>query len=955
MVETESRKTKEKKDKEEKKTSLIELAKLPFKELVKKLEEFIRKKKTEGLSREEEQLAKKHRKEIDSRIDNFLQNTVFGQEVKAKKQDIDRNLVDKLGQLEHASPKDYKEKKEEFQLAYQEVLQQAQEHLMQYSGDSEAQDMAEYVYRSSLKQANQKFAEIEGAVQTVNQQQGQEREEVPPSMQPTVDKINELNEMMNSEDPQKRALAQQELANLRSQMMRSGLQPRYGYGLSEAQIYAVKTDAVEREKIFEDILARFGLDEDRQFREGDMQAQSQWIDFMLALREKEDTLKTFTLRFGFEEKIHNLNAFLSGYSHISKIPEVMSQFSSPMMDVAIRTKGAVAAFRAYEQAFERMAMIDGYLDQTKFFDPDKPEEEKMWLENWVKKQVRETLIDNFEKEEGSRKAAELRYQQEIEPYEKSVFRTGKKIFIASLRGDEIQASLPDVRKFPTLVGAPWHEDLYRRLDPLSMAFRYWDKKPGVMEFLEDDKKEQLSKLYFFYTGRIKKDFQTFGDWQKAMEEIQKKGEFQTNIFDIGGVLSASDWRAEQSITHVPVELTRFMGLEIAKKKLTYDKKFEKKGYKNVAVAAKRNSLVYGLLRNPLGVFRLASEQDQDAILRACGAKLPDPKDKGYKAARKAFLEDVYDDLAQAVQRLVYNQQEEIKKLIYPKETVDERRAEINAFVQREKTKGLNFDFVKDPVQKQKLEKMVSTIQAHFGYKELEGYLDNDGHIGKGKRGNEAFERLVVKKADFSLGTEDAMMELFRFSDLGELALQRRFRDLGAAARAAEGLWKLMDNIGPLLQKPEKIVEALQEITNAVADYHGGQTYEYTLTIADRVLDMAGEDRGQKLLPWPACQLRDKWGLTSKAEKYFGQTTMSLDKEEMKLLIEDMIGADVFKGLDTKKAREYFYDKYHLHLRHFLLERTWRYGPAVIIGTLIAGVMIAVKQLEQEIEEVAKES
>ena len=128
-----------------------------------------------------------------------------------------------------------------------------------------------------------------------------------------------------------------------------------------------------------------------------------------------------------------------------------------------------------------------------------------------------------------------------------------------------------------------------------------------------------------------------------------------------------------------------------------------------------------------------------------------------------------------------------------------------------------------------------------------------------------------------------------------------------------------------------------------------------MMLSSRILDLVKEDVWQKLLPWPASQVRDEWWLSSRAEKMFGQYHMSLNKVEMRRLVEQMIGSGMF-GLEyAKDVRKHFYRRYRLGIGWQYLEKAWRYGPAVAVGLAAAVIMVIAKKLKEDIEEVAKEA
>ncbi|MFC1711034.1 hypothetical protein ACFLZ1_00450 [Patescibacteria group bacterium] len=930
-----------------KEKSLQELIDGVFAELMKRIAELVKLKKENNISKKQAGNLQELKKEEKRRRQAFLQ-TEFGQNTEKKQQTL-ASVVDQAKKdLETASEDALAEQIKQKEERLKKDRQKAQQFWQQDKDELDdplLHGIAEYDLSGELKKAEEQLEEA--------------KKKQKPKTEPVADKKPALKtdrlkeqqqalELLKREDPdnkekhdemQEKLSKGEEVPELQRIVDRyKGLQD--GRGITKEDQERLKVDAKFREKTFEELLNKFGTDPGRQFRDADIYTISDLSRFNQALVEKPDILRGYQLRFGFEEQVHNLNFWLSGQAHISKAPDVTTQFQSNMLDEALRVPGAVAAFRAYEQAFSKLAMEHGYLPAEKLTrDPDT---KQTWVDNWVKEQVRESLIGQLQEKLGNREKAEQEYSESFN--ETSFLRTGYKIFIFSLRGDEIQAELEKVRDFPNTVGAPWHEDLHRRLDPLSMPLRYWSGKMDVDAFLGNKEKEQLTKLYYFFTGDMEKKFPKYKDWQKAMHELEEKGENQFNIFNIGGILSVSDWRAGNSMAHVPEFLAPFMGIEMSRKKWQHGELMKEKGYKKPAIASKRNALAYGLIRNPMRIFQLADEKERDKILKQARLKKED-------------LGDVYDDLAKALQMLVMRQQEGMNEILETTQRdSDERDNKAKDFFKKHKKDGLSFDFITDAKKRKRAEDLVGAIQGHFGLEELEKRMDKDSILlAKSVRGNDAFEGLVDKKVAFSLGTDDAPMEFFRFVELGDVALQRRFRDLGAAARATEGFWKLTNNLGQILQKEDDMIGVLKEIHGALDEYHSFESHKYMLTLTDRIIEMVDEDRVQKLLPWPACQLRDRWFLTSKAEKFFGQHHMSEDKEESRLLIEKLISSGIFQGMKATDVRKHLYKKFKLGAGHVYLEKSWRYGPAVIVGLLIAAGLIVANEVRKGFEETAKEA
>ncbi len=702
----------------------------------------------------------------------------------------------------------------------------------------------------------------------------------------------------------------------------------------------IKCSRVVRERCFQELVDRFGNDPNRHFREGDMQAIGGLAQFMQAVLHTEiegeygpDMIQKYSLRFGFEENVHNLDRFLKGHAQIDKLPELLTGFDSRMMDVTLREPGVAAAFRAYEQAFDHLMMFDKKINPAKVgFNPD---DETIWINQWVRKQVKKTLEDYCQEHS-------LNYNLEFEPYEKTIIRTGWKVFIFTLRGDEIQASYPYARVGPE---APWHEDLWRRLDPLGMPIKYWrDRLPGVDAFLgekdklsgklsEKDKKMATAIYYLFGEDKdIKKEFRTIKEYQQTMEDLEEKGGIQLNIFNAGGVLSKSPWRAKDALRYITKigeeesggkpyigqKLVPFLGIEMHNKFAS-----ENLESKRENLEPKREVFSFALKRNPFALFRLASREAQDEILRRAGDLTPeDLKKEG----------GVYDLLAQALQQLVYEQEQGLKRVIGQK-TEDAKIAEAVAFVEREKDKTL-LDFVDDA----KAKDLVIKIQDYF------------------KPEGENFEKLVTQREPFSLGTEDAPMALMRFLETGDIGLQRRFRDVAAAGEATGALWEIIRGLPIILQKDEAIVESLAKLRKPLDDYGPGNIEGIMMTIASKMLGLLEEDNKQNLLPWPLDKVREKYWPICKADRLYGMYHSSKGAEDMRLLIEKMIGAGLFSGMNPKEVRKTLYKKHGLQLwKIFALDRAWRYGPLVVIGIPLSALIIIIKQAYKDLEEEAKEA
>lgn len=679
-----------------------------------------------------------------------------------------------------------------------------------------------------------------------------------------------------------------------------------------AEIEEIKTNDKARERAFQRLINNFGNNKNRSFMDADMKAHTGWSQFTLALLEIDggrDILEEFQYRLGFEEQMHNLDMFLRGQSKIAEIPQILAHFESRMFDAVLRQPGVAAAFRAYEQAFHRLMMIEGSLPASKIgWDP---EEKKVWVNNWVNEQVKKTLTA-YCQEKG------LDFETEFKPYIDTMIRTGWKVFIFTTRGDEIQASSEKPRK--GLI-APWHEDFWRRLDPLSLPLKYWGDKLGTKAFLEQGS-ATATALWYFFTGE-EKQFRSSEEFEAAVDKAKKEGKIHLNLFNIGGILSKSDWRATIAMDHIPAVLRPFLGMEIHWKYLNHQ-------YKNVG-KARREAFAFGTIRNPLGLFRLADEQDQNAILAACGVG-SDSKDK------KTFLDSVYNDMALALENLVYRQQEEIKQIL-KLSTKEEREAAAEAFYEREKNMSLDFSFSE---KAENLERFTKAIQNRFQEKD------------PAKEKNPAMDRLVSKRIPFSIGTEDAALELGRFLEVGDIGLQRRFRDIGEAAHATEALWVYIKDLPVILQKDEDICKGLKAIFDGLDGYGASNINQIMEAIIDRTFDMIAEDKLQDWLPWPLGDWRAKYGFTSKAEKLYGQYSTSKGGDEMRLLLEKIIGTGIFATSEKAiEVRKRLYKKHKMRVFDILKWRAWQYSPLILAGLTMSAVMILYKQLEKDIEEVAK--
>jgi len=720
----------------------------------------------------------------------------------------------------------------------------------------------------------------------------------------------------------------------------------------------IQSDFNFREQAFQRIINRFGNDPNRHFREADLKTQMGWTQFSLAileLKDGRDILQEYTYRLGFEEQVHNLDMFFRGHSKVVDLPHVLGQFESRMLDMALRQKGAVVAFRAYEQAFNRLIMTEGRLPPSKIgMDPD---DKKIWINQWVRQQVRNIVkvnpkeygLDTLQaycQEHRDDEGNVLDYEQELEKHIDTMTRTGWKVFLFTMRGDEIQGSTIQPRIGPA---APWHEDTWRRLDPLSLPTKYWKGRVGPEGFLNINDETTATALWYYATGE-EKYFKTSEEYEAALEKAREEGKVQLNFFDTGGILSVSDWRSTYAMKHIPKALWPFMGIEM-ERKLLQEKEFNEKPMDQIS--ARQKAFEHARIRNPFALFRLADEQDQDAILRTFGVEFVDlskiDREKErmkYKAAveanieaRKKFFEanegkSLYDDMSQALQRLAFRQQQEMAQILkLPK---DQQEAAAVAFAQRELTEGLDFGFVTDTDQKKMLNDFVQAIQTRFG---------------KG----EGLDKLVEKRYPFSLGTEDVPLELMRFLEVGDIGLQRRFRDLGEISQSSEALWAYIKDQGVILQKEESIIENLSEIHKGLYGAGVPSTDNIMEAIVSRTLEMLAEDEWQNWLPWPANAIRNKYGFTSKAEKMYGQYHMSLSSNDMRLFLEKIIGAGVFTKEKVKELRKKFYKKHGLRAIDIWKGRIYEYSLMIPVGLLASAIIILVKQFKEDIEETTKES
>jgi hypothetical protein len=916
---------------EEEIKSLADVVRVAFKKLIEKIKELVNKKK---LSEEEKKLLDECQKEREARKKEFFRANEGARKKRDKVRNKARNVLDKaLGELQGTSADKWDDK---FKEVEKELRSQGGE--ARKIGEEEEAKISDPKFQGVVEE------ELEGIIGKREREKqkllkARKGEEVGVSRETEIGDIESkgetekamLQKLLNRANNLQREIAEgkgdsqtiAELSHINSMMPRGS-----DYKLSSRELEKLKKGGKERDEVFMKLLKAFGLDPGRHFRETDLTSQSRWVDFMVELFEIDPlALEAYTALFGFEETLHNLELYLGGQADITRIKEIVSGIKSGDLDVAVRQKGAVVAFRTYEQAYARLALIDEKFTPAKLTrDPDTG---KIWIDEWVQEKVRETLTNYLMKTRalGTWEEAEQVYKEEFLPYEATFLRTGHKILTFTLRAHEIQAQLPASRD-TDLIGAPQSEDLSRVLDPLQLPLRYWGTQCGAMGILGVG--EDLgTKLHSFYSGEYIK-FKNPEEWKRAMESLGEKKMLEFNLFNIGGILSVSLWRSTEALKNViPKELARFLGIETEQKVLR-----SKWGGNKEEFEAKEEAFRHGLIRNPLGVFLSAAEKDQDEVLKLCGVDLTEKKD---------FYESVYDDMAQALQRLVYRQTEGLKGLLYEyddkgnvrgvKKLSDEA---IQDFLEKEGNRGLNFDFV-DVEQRKKLEGFVGAIQRYFDQEEN-------------------LRRLAEKKQPFSIGTEDAPLEIFRFTDCGDPALQRRFRDLSDAANATHAFWTYIGGLGPILQKDEEIIKGLKEIHSPLLSYGGSDVADKKiLQLVDSTLELIEEDGWQKFWWWPISELRDKWGLTSKAEKLFGQYALSYNKEEMRLLVEKMIGAHLFAGMEAKEVRKVIFDKHKLWRRHIWGQKAWRYGPGVLVGLAASAILIIIQQFKKDVEEVVKEA
>jgi hypothetical protein len=648
--------------------------------------------------------------------------------------------------------------------------------------------------------------------------------------------------------------------------------------------------------------------------------------FLQAVAEKDgrDAAVKYCLLLGFEEQVHNLDRFFKGHTHADKLAEMLGQFESRMFDMALRQPGAALAFRAYEQVFDRLIATEGKLPSLK--TGPHPDTGKIWINDEAKQIVEDTL-------KAYCKEHNVNYEEEFGGRLDTIMRTGWKIFIFSLRGDEIQASTTTPRTGPE---APWHEDLWRRLDPPGMPMKYWTgSKHAAKAFLEPEielnpnEKKQATTLWYFFTGDTEKDFKTVGDYAKAVEELEEKGEMQLNLFNIGGVLSKSDWRATFAIDHIvnpekggDERLAPFLGVEMHRKLLEHEL--------GDRIKAKEEALTYSRIRNPLALFRLADEKDKNDILNKCGVNPDDPE------AKKKFLDLAYEDMGKALQRLVYGQQEGLQDIVGEKEKA-RKKAKIEDFLKKEKDRGLDFSFIENIEQRKKLQRFTEAIQTHF------------------TPNSQELKELAKKRFPFSMGTEDVPMELMLFAETGDVGLQRRFRDVTAACEATGAFWKIIKGLPLILQKEDKIIESLVEIEGHLDAYGPPDKDNIMMGLTSRILDMTSSDEWLDWIPWPFQTLIEKYTLTSKAEKLFGEYHMTMSANEQRNLVDQIIAAGCFTTMKPNEVRKLLFKKHNLRRADIWWERIRKWFPIGLpVGLGLAAGKVIYDQLKKDVEEMSQE-
>lgn len=905
--------------------TLVDIIKASFKKLLQKIRELGGKKKREGrLENEEFQLLVALQKEKADRSKEFFRQR---EDLSQKRTAMSQAMEEAISAVEKADAADREAKLRQAEAKIREKKQESRGICSEEEAkitDPRFQGVVEDAFGETIgkkerdllrKEQARPEAEAEDFPDGIDTGEA-ERAKNKILRDVTSKRAAELEKrfLENPQDSQ----AISDLTKLKSYLRELGGGGTSPYELTPQELYLIKTKGkLGADKVFEDILNRFGLDPGRHFREADLTAQSRWISFMLVLKDNPDLLLQYTLRFGFQEQAHNLDIFLRGHSPPAKLPELLANFESRMLDVTLRQEGVAAAFRAYEQAFHRLMLIEGKIEPSLVgLDPD---QEKTWIYEWVKGQVHNTM-------ESYCKEHHLPYDESFEAAENSIIRTGWKVFVFTLRGDEIQATSTAPRLGPE---APWHEDLWRRLDPLAMPLKYWvDRKPGAREFFNSNaifnegQGAKTTAMHFLFSNekKLRDRFKTVGEYAAAVEELEEKGGPQMNFFEIGGILSVSDWRSTVAMKDIPEEWHQFMGIEMDRKLLQHQ-------YKDVW-QAKEEALQNALIRNPMVLFRLAGEADQNAILQACGVNPEDPE------AKKMFLGKVYDTYAQGLQSLVYDQEKEMQRIL--KLEGEEKEIAIKAFTAVQVNRGVENCLIGGEAGVTK--DFIEQIRGVF------------------KPGSPEFERLVKKDYPFSMGTEDTPMALMRFLETGDVGLQRRFRDVGAAAQATEAFWAMVSNLPNILQKDDKMIEALQQLRMAFDSYGPGHDMEgIMLTMASRILDLTASDDIQHWLPWPFSTLRDKYGLTSKAEKLFGQYHMSMGNDEQRLLVEKMIAGGLFEGMDPRKVRKILYKEHSLRRIDIWWDNFLEYWMAVPVGLTAAAVIALWEGTKKDLEEMAKES
>lgn len=637
----------------------------------------------------------------------------------------------------------------------------------------------------------------------------------------------------------------------------------------------------------------------------------------------------FTLNYGIEK----------GGFKPDKLQDNMSGFTTDLREALFNIEGASTAARLWETGFEKLLMHYDYVPYELVAYKDG----RSVLADWVKERFKKHL-------EGERQRLGLDKEKFWKRWPdwkiNRAISVGKGNGLVTLRLVEITAK----GKLP-LEGqgmySPWAEDYVRAANPTYHLYsKFWQGYPA-----------QAMLQYFWLTGEKPPkglSTQQYLDLIKEKagraKELKKGGKRlidKINFLGAGGPWTRSSWRGILAGGLIPgktAEKLQHLGTNLAlillKERLGEDRKAE---WENEV----RNVWTKALKRDALQIIRETEIFDEPLK-----QLLEEIMGKDYD---KTYFEQIAE----------FSPDERMKHLVLLDFL---RRTEPNwktkwkeEFVYTPKTKRWKRmpllkkkDEFLDEIEDQYLlarEAMVSEIErtgkdVEFDTgqlsDEVKAYLRSIEKITKlkfGPRDKDTILESLVEKTltkeekgggfPLGLGNSDIAWKLLGFSEEGQQALHRRYRDFGDAATAVNMIIPMLWKFGEYQKNPLKFVEDAKTLYVQITGYDPNIASEVCENLLEGFLRVSDGDLGIKYLPFPLDRLYDMFVRSSYAEQVLGEGAQSFTAIDKRNLIKHfrelgmLATADDMGGHD--KERELF-RRLGATRWHTFKEFLFRYGP-----------------------------